>query len=93
MEQIIQSIVRLVDRLNPGNLPFRSENDRTRNSINLNGQMLYKPPGFYHDFQMQVLEKYKTLEPLETMDYPDRTGKYPKNLKSENDIYKFSTAA
>ena len=52
MEQLIQSIVRLVDRFVVCDL----ENDRYE-FYNLNGQMIYKPLGFYHDFQMQVLEK------------------------------------
>ena len=84
MEQLIQSIVRLVDRFVVCDL----ENDRYE-FYNLNGQMIYKPLGFYHDFQMQVLEKYKTLEPLETMDILIAPENIRKNLKSENDIYKF----
>ena len=84
MEQIIQSIVRLVDRFVVCDL----ENDRYE-FYNLNGQMLYKPLGFYHDFQMQVLEKYKNTGTIGNYGHPDRTGKYPENLKSENDIYKF----
>ena len=72
MEQLIQSIVRLVDRFVVCDL----ENDRYE-FYNLNGQMIYKPLGFYHDFQMQVLEKYKTLEPLEAIDISDSPGKYP----------------
>ena len=63
MEQLIQSIVRLVDRFVVCDL----ENDKYE-FYNLNGQMIYKPLCFYHDFQMQVLEKYKTLEPLEAID-------------------------
>ena len=63
MEQLIQSIVRLVDRFVVCDL----ENDKYE-FYNLNGQMIYKPLGFYHDFQMQILEKYKTLEPLEAID-------------------------
>ena len=69
MEQLIQSIVRLVDRFVVCDL----ENDRYE-FYNLNGQMLYKPLGFYHDFQMQVLEKYKTLEPFGSYRYPDSPG-------------------
>ena len=84
MEQLIQSIVRLVDRFVVCDL----ENDRYE-FYNLNGQMIYKPLGFYHDFQMQVLEKYKTLEPLEAMDILTAPDNIRKNLKSENDIYKF----
>ena len=84
MELLIQSIVRLVDRFVVCDL----ENDRYE-FYNLNGQMLYKPLGFYHDFQMQVLEKYKTLEPLETMDILIAPENIRKNLKCENDIYKF----
>ena len=63
MEQLIQSIVRLVDRFTVIDL----ENDRYE-FYNLKGQMIYKPLGFYHDFQMQVLDKYKTLEPLELLE-------------------------
>ena len=54
MEQLIQSIVRLVDRFVVCDL----ENDRYE-FYNLNGQIIYKPLGFYHDFQRQVLEKYR----------------------------------
>ena len=81
MEQLIQSIVRLVDRFVVCDL----ENDRYE-SYNLNGQMIYKPLGFYHDFQMQVLERYKTLEAIDILIAPDNIRK---KLKSENDIYKF----
>ena len=84
MEQLIQSIVRLVDRFVVCDL----ENDRYE-FYNLNGQMIYKPLGFYHDFQMQVLEKYKTLEPLEAIDILIAPENIRENLKSENDIYKF----
>ena len=84
MEQLIQSIVRLVDRFVVCDL----ENDRYE-FYNLNGQMIYKPLGFYHDFQMQVLEKYKTLEPLDALDILTAPENIRKNLKSENDIYKF----
>ena len=55
----------------------------------LNGQRIYKPLGFYHDWQMQVLEKYKTLEPLEAIDILIAPDNIRKKLKSENDIYKF----
>ena len=51
--------------------------------------MIYKPLGFYHDFQMQVLEKYKTLEPLEAIDILIAPDNIRKKLKNENDIYKF----
>ena len=88
MEQIIQSIVRLVDRFVVCDL----ENDRYE-FYNLNGQMIYKPLGFYHDFQMQVLEKYKTLEPLETMDILIAPENIRKNLKSEKIFISLSTAA
>ena len=84
MEQLIQSIVRLVDRFVVCDL----ENDRYE-SYNLNGQMIYKPLGFYHDFQMQVLERYKTLEPLEAIDILIAPDNIRKKLTSENDIYKF----
>ena len=84
MEQLIQSIVRLVDRFVVCDL----ENDRYE-FYNLNGQMIYKPLGFYHDFHMQVLEKYKTLGPLDALDILIAPENIRKNLKSENDIYKF----
>ena len=84
MEQLIQSIVRLVDRFVVCDL----ENDRYE-SYNLNGQMIYKPLGFYHDFQMQVLERYKTLELLEAIDILIAPDNIRKKLTSENDIYKF----
>ena len=84
MELLIQSIVRLVDRFVVCDL----ENDRYE-FYNLNGQMIYKPLGFYHDFQMQVLEKYKTLEPLEAIDILIAPDNIREKLKSENDIYKF----
>ena len=38
---------------------------------------------------MQVLEKYKTLEPLDALDILTAPENIRKNLKSENDIYKF----
>ena len=84
MEQIIQSIVRLVDRFVVCDL----ENDRYE-FYNLNGQMIYKPLGFYHDFQMQVLEKYKTLEPLDGLAALISPENIRRNLQGENDIYKF----
>ena len=52
MEQLIQSIVRLVDRF----VVFDLENDRYE-SYNLNGQMIYKPLGFYH-FHFSVFSEY-----------------------------------
>ena len=76
MEQIIQSIVRLVDRFVVCDL----ENDRYK-SYTLNGQRIYKPLGFYHDWQMQVLEKYKTLEPLEAIDILIAPDNIRKKLK------------
>ncbi len=84
MEQMIQSMVRLVDRFAVCDL----ENDRYE-YYNLKGQVLYKPLGFYHDFRAQILENYKTLEPLESMDLLIAPEAIRQNLKSENDIYKF----
>ena len=84
MEQLIQSVVRLVDRFAVCDL----ENDRYE-FYNLKGQMIYKPLGVYHDLQMQILDKYKTQEPLEAMDILIAPENIRKNLKSENDIYKF----
>lgn len=54
MEQLIQSIVRLVDRFVVCDL----ENDRYE-FYNLNGQMIYKPLGFYHDFRCRFLKNIR----------------------------------
>ena len=88
MEQLIQSIVRLVDRFSVCDL----ENDRYE-FYNLNGQMIYKPLGFYHDYQMQILDKYKTLEPLEAMDILIAPENIRKNLKVKMIFISLSTAA
>ena len=83
-EQLIQSMVRLVDRFAVCDL----KNDRYR-FYNLKGQMIYKPLGRYSEFQEQLLVNYKTMKPLELMDMLLSPENICKNLTGENDIYKF----
>ena len=83
-EQLIQSMVRLVDRFDVCDL----KNDRYR-FYNLKGQMIYKPLGRYSEFQEQLLVNYKTMKPLEPMDMLLSPENICKNLTGENDIYKF----
>ena len=83
-EQLIQSMVRLVDRFAVCDL----KNDRYR-FYNLKGQMIYKPLGRYSEFQEQLLVNYKTMKPLEPMDMLLSPENICKNLTGENDIYKF----
>lgn len=83
-EQLIQSMVRLVDRFAVCDL----KNDRYR-FYNLKGQMIYKPLGRYSEFQEQLLVNYKTMKPLEPMDMLLSPENICKNLAGENDIYKF----
>ena len=83
-EQLIQSMVRLVDRFAVCDL----KNDRYR-FYNLKGQMIYKPLGRYSEFQEQFLVNYKTMKPLEPMDMLLSPENICKNLTGENDIYKF----
>ena len=83
-EQLIQSMVRLVDRFAVCDL----KNDRYR-FYNLKGQMIYKPLGKYSEFQEQLLVNYKTMKPLEPMDMLLSPENICKNLTGENDIYKF----
>lgn len=83
-EQLIQSMVRLVDRFAVCDL----KNDRYR-FYNLKGQMIYKPLGRYSEFQEQLLVNYKTMKPLEPMDMLLSPENICKNLAAENDIYKF----
>lgn len=84
MELLIKSMVRLVDRFVVCNL----EEDQYK-FYNLQGEMIYKPSGRYHDFAEQVVAKYKTLEPLETIDVLLSSENLRKNLTDERDIYKF----
>ena len=84
MELLIKSMVRLVDRFVVCNL----EEDQYK-FYNLQGEMIYKPSGRYHDFAEQVVAKYKTLEPLEPIDVLLSSEKLRKNLTDERDIYKF----
>ena len=84
MELLIKSMVRLVDRFVVCNL----EEDQYK-FYNLQGKMIYKPFGTYHDFAEQVAAKYKTLEPLEPIDVLLSSENLRKNLTDERDIYKF----
>ena len=84
MELLIKSMVRLVDRFVVCNL----EEDQYK-FYNLQGEMIYKPSGRYHDFAEQVVAKYKTLEPLEPIDVLLSSENLRKNLTDERDIYKF----
>ena len=84
MELLIKSMVRLVDRFVVCNL----EEDQYK-FYNLQGEMIYKPFGTYHDFAGQVVAKYKTLEPLEPIDVLLSSENLRKNLTDERDIYKF----
>lgn len=84
MELLIQSMVRLLDRFVVCDL----ENDRYR-FYNLQGGMVYEPTGTYHAFVEQVTAKYKTLEPLETIQAMMSPENIRKNLTAESDIYKF----
>ena len=84
MELLIKSMVRLVDRFVVCDL----EEDQYK-FYNLQGEMIYKPSGRYHDFAEQVVAKYKTLEPLEPIDVLLSSENLRKNLTDERDIYKF----
>ena len=84
MELLIQSMVRLLDRFVVCDL----ENDRYR-FYNLQGEMVYEPSGAYHAFVEQVMAKYKTLEPLETIQAMMSPENIRKNLTAESDVYKF----
>ena len=84
MELLIKSMVRLVDRFVVCDL----EEDQYK-FYNLQGEMIYKPFGTYHDFARQVVAKYKTLEPLEPIEVLLSSENLRKNLTDERDIYKF----
>lgn len=84
MELLIQSMVRLLDRFVVCDL----ENDRYR-FYNLQGEMVYEPSGTYHAFVEQVMAKYKTLEPLETIQTMMSSENIRRNLTAESDVYKF----
>ncbi len=84
MELLIKSMVRLVDRFVVCDL----EEDQYK-FYNLQGEMIYKPSGTYHDFAGQVVAKYKTLEPLEPIEVLLSSENLRKNLTDERDIYKF----
>ena len=84
MELLIKSMVRLVDRFVVCDLE-----ENQYKFYNLQGKMIYKPFGTYHDFAEQVAAKYKTLEPLEPIDVLLSSENLRKNLTDERDIYKF----
>ena len=84
MDLLIKSMVRLLDRFVVCDL----ENDRYR-FYNLQGKMVYEPTGTYHGFVEQVIAKYKTLEPLETIQAMMSPENIRKNLTAESDVYKF----
>ena len=84
MELLIQSMVRLVDRFVVCNL----EEDLYE-FYTLQGDMVYKPFGTYHDFVEQVVAKYKTLKPLEPLDVLMSSEHIRKNLTEEQSVYKF----
>ena len=84
MELLIQSMVRLVDRFVVCDL----EEDRY-DFYSLQGEMIYEPSGSYHDFVAQVITKYKTLEPLDTLEILISPENVRKNLPDEKSIYKY----
>ena len=83
-EQLIQSMVRLVDHFAVWDL----KND-SYVLYNINDRTPYKPSGAFHELRAGVLERYKTLEPLEAMDVLLTPENIRKNLTTEDDIYKF----
>lgn len=84
MELLIQSMVRLVDRFVVCDL----EEDRY-DFYSLQGDMIYEPSGSYHDFVAQVITKYKTLEPRDTLEILISPENVRKNLPDEKSIYKY----
>ena len=84
MEQLIQSVVRLVDHFSVCDL----KND-SYVLYNINDCTVYKPCGAFHELRAGVLEEYKTLEPLDPMEVLLTPENIRKNLTQEDDIYKF----
>ena len=83
-EQLIQSMVRLVDHFAVWDL----KND-SYVLYNINDRTPYKPSGAFHELRAGVLERYKTLAPLEAMDVLLTPENIWKNLSKQDDIYKF----
>ena len=81
---LIQSMVRLVDRF----VVLDLERDRYE-FYSLQGEPVYKPTGAYHDFVAQVARKYKTLEPLDSLEAMTSADAIRAHLTGEDQIYKF----
>lgn len=84
MGLLIQSMVRLVDRF----VVLDLERDRYE-FYSLRGEPVYKPTGAYHDFVAQVARKYKTLEPLDSLEVMTSADAIRAHLTGEDQIYKF----
>ena len=84
MGLLIQSMVRLVDRF----VVLDLERDRYE-FYSLQGEPVYKPMGAYHDFVTQVARKYKTLEPLDSLEAMTSVDAIRAHLTGEDQIYKF----
>lgn len=84
MGLLIQSMVRLVDRF----VVLDLERDRYE-FYSLQGEPVYKPTGAYHDFVTQVARKYKTLEPLDSLEAMTSADAIRAHLTGEDQIYKF----
>ena len=84
MGLLIQSMVRLVDRF----VVLDLERDRYE-FYSLQGEPVYKPAGAYHDFVAQVARKYKTLEPLDSLEAMTSVDAIRAHLTGEDQIYKF----
>lgn len=84
MGLLIQSMVRLVDRF----VVLDLERDRYE-FYSLQGEPVYKPTGAYHDFVAQVARKYKTLEPLDSLEAMTSADAIRSHLTGEDQIYKF----
>ena len=84
MEQLIQSVVRLVDHFSVCDL----KND-SYILYNINERTPYKPSGAFRELCAGVLQRYKTLPPLESMEVLLTPENILKNLSKQDDIYKF----
>lgn len=84
MGLLIQSMVRLVDRF----VVLDLERDRYE-FYSLQGKPVYKPTGAYHDFVAQVARKYKTLEPLDSLEAMTSVDAIRAHLTGEDQIYMF----
>ena len=84
MGLLIQSMVRLVDRF----VVLDLGRDRYE-FYSLQGEPVYKPTGAYHDFVAQVARKYKTLEPLDSLEAMTSADAIRAHLTGEDQIYKF----